>query len=95
MSERQRWEENRKQGARLALMGKERVNGQEATVLEKSIGSVSVRYWFSDETGQMLRQTYPSPRNEAAVTTVTEWKDCVFEDLPNDLFEVPADKITE
>lgn len=56
---------------------------------------VPMKVWIWNETGLPLKIVSAVQTNGTTVSTTTEWKNFVFEDVPDSLFEVPHDKLVK
>jgi len=85
--------------ADLKILGEEVVDGKGATLISYStspfgIGREEIKLWLWNDTGLILRREKTVYINEVVVGTErTEWKEFVFEDMPDSLFDVPQEQI--
>jgi hypothetical protein len=83
----------------LKILGEDVVDGKQATLISYStspfgVGREEIKLWLWNETGLTLRREKTVYLNEAVVGTERmEWKEFVFEDIPNSLFDVPQEHI--
>ncbi|MBI3324069.1 MAG: hypothetical protein HYZ92_02200 [Candidatus Omnitrophica bacterium] len=76
------------------VLGTELIDGKQATVVQSSasgkIGKLTLKSWVWNDTGLELKSEMCV--SDRACTT-TEYKDFVFEDVPDSVFDVPKEKI--
>ena len=83
----------------LQIIGTEAIDGKEATVISYTtsplgVGRDDIKLWLWNEKGLMLKEEKTTSMNDNVIgTEITEWKDFVFEEIPDSLFEVPQDQI--
>ena len=83
----------------LKIVGTDVVDGKPAIVITYTtppfgVGRDNIKLWLWNDNGLALRTKKTITMNEAVVGTLTtEWKDFVFEDVPDSLFEVPQNQI--
>ena len=82
----------------LRILGTDVIDGKEATRIAYTTspfgGRVDVKLWLWNDKGLALKTEATSFMNEQPTATeITEWRDFVFEDIPDSLFDVQQEKI--
>ena len=82
----------------LKVLGTETVDGKSTTVIEYSFStlgkSTTVKTWIWNEKGIPLKMESVTETGNVVTTVNTEYKNFVFEDIPDSMFELPYE-ITE
>jgi outer membrane lipoprotein-sorting protein len=88
-----------KESKTLKVLGTETIDGKLTTIAEVSFTSggfpITEKLWIWNEKGIPLRTEITMKMGENVTTTNTEYRNFVFGDIPDSLFEVPSDKIIE
>jgi len=83
----------------LNIVGKEIIDGKQTTVVEYSTnknGMVKMtKVWVANNWGLPLKSEVVLKIDDSVLTTATENENFVFGDIPDSVFEVPAEKIIE
>lgn len=86
-----------KESETLKELGTETIDGKLTTIIEYSITVgetiITQKLWIWNEKGIPLKAESTTEIGETVTTTKMEYKNFVFEDIPDSVFEVPEDKI--
>jgi len=86
-----------KESGTLKELGTEIIDGKLTTIIEYSITVeetiITQKLWIWNEKGVPLKAESTTGMGEIVTTTKMEYKNFVFEDIPDSVFEVPEDKI--
>lgn len=88
-----------KESETLKELGTETIDGKLTTIVEYSVtvgeAPITLKLWIWNEKGIPLKTESTVEMGEIVTTTKMEYKNFVFEDIPDSIFEVPEDKIIE